>query len=119
MKRKKCCTDRLSLSSNGGKRSEQGNRLANSAGLGDDARNPDPGDAGYRPEVFDAMARLGWLGWRVPAALGGSEGECERMQRVYEHFLARQRQFAAVLEAHGIPVLHVHCNGTQDARTLL
>ena len=41
------------------------------------------------------------------------------MQRVYDHFLARQRQFAAVLEAHGIPVLYVHCNGAQDARTLL
>ena len=55
----------------------------------------------------------------MPAALGGDEGECARMQRVYDHFLARQRQFAAVLEAHGIPVLYMHCNGAQDARTLL
>ena len=55
------------------------------AGLGDDARNPDPGDAGYRPEVFDAMARLGWLGWRVPAALGGSELGFREGRLLHEH----------------------------------
>ncbi|UNK58648.1 hypothetical protein MNQ95_06050 [Pseudoxanthomonas daejeonensis] len=49
----------------------------------------------------------------------GGEGDCDRLQRVYEHFLARQRQFAAVLEAHGIPVLFVHCDGQQDARAQL
>ena len=47
------------------------------------------------------------------------EGDCERLQRVYEHFLARQRQLAAVLEAHGIPVLYVHADGRSDARALL
>lgn len=83
-------------------------------------------DAGPEPllRLENGEARMALFdpaGWcrHYAAALGGSEGECERMQRVYEHFLARQRQFAAVLEAHGIPVLHVHCNGTQDARTLL
>ncbi|AKC86618.1 hypothetical protein [Pseudoxanthomonas suwonensis] len=50
---------------------------------------------------------------------GHGQGDCERLQRVYEQFLARQRQFAAVLEAHGIPVLYVHCNGRDDARELL
>ena len=67
------------------------------------------------------MALFDPAGWchHYAAALGGDEGECARMQRVYEHFLARQRQFAAVLEAHGIPVLYVHCSGAQDARTLL
>lgn len=67
------------------------------------------------------MALFDPAGWcrHYAAALGHDEGECERMQRVYDHFLARQRQFAAVLEAHGIPVLYVHCDGTQDARTLL
>ena len=67
------------------------------------------------------MALFDPAGWchHYAAALGGDEGECARMQRVYDHFLARQRQFAAVLEAHGIPVLYVHCNGAQDARTLL
>jgi hypothetical protein len=46
-------------------------------------------------------------------------GECERLQRHYEHFLARQRQLAAVLEAHGLAVLYVHCDAGQDARVLL
>ena len=47
------------------------------------------------------------------------EGECDRLQRVYEMFLARQRQLAAVLEAHGIPVLYVHADGRHDPRALL
>ena len=46
-------------------------------------------------------------------------GECERLQRHYEHFLVRQRQLAAVLEAHGLPVLYVHSHAGQDARALL
>lgn len=52
---------------------------------------------------------------------GGTPGEddCSRLQRVYEMFLARQRQLAAVLEAHGIPVLYVHADGRQDPRELL
>ena len=33
-----------------------------------------------------------------------------RMRRGFEHFQARQRQFAAVLEAHGVPVTFAHCN---------
>jgi len=49
----------------------------------------------------------------------GGQCDCDRLQRVYEHFLARQRQLAAVLEAHGIPVLFVHCDGQQDARAQL
>lgn len=83
-------------------------------------------DAGPEPllRLQDGQARMALFdpaSWchHYAAALGGNEGECARMQRVYEHFLARQRQFAAVLEAHAIPVLYVHCNGTQDARTLL
>lgn len=45
--------------------------------------------------------------------------DCERLQRVYEQYLARQRQLAAVLEAHGVPVLYVHCEAGQDARQAL
>ncbi|MEB1530080.1 hypothetical protein [Xanthomonas sp. WHRI 7945] len=45
--------------------------------------------------------------------------DCERLQRVYEHYLARQRQLAAVLEAHGLPVLYVHCEAGQDAKQAL
>lgn len=67
------------------------------------------------------MALFDPPGWchHYAAALGSNVGECERMEHVYEHFLVRQRQFAAVLEAHGIPLLYVHCNGRQDARALL
>ncbi|MFC6840575.1 hypothetical protein [Xanthomonas theicola] len=45
--------------------------------------------------------------------------DCDRLQRIYEHYLARQRQLAAVLEAHGMPVLYVHCEAGQDAQRAL
>ncbi|MBO9715818.1 MAG: hypothetical protein J7507_03185 [Pseudoxanthomonas sp.] len=63
------------------------------------------------------MALFDPAGWCTHYNHGHSD--CDRLQRVYEHFLARQRQFAAVLEAHGIPVLYVHCDGQADARALL
>ena len=63
------------------------------------------------------MALFDPAGWC--AHYQGGDGDCDRLQRVYEHFLARQRQFAAVLEAHGLPVLYVHCDATADARTQL
>ena len=44
---------------------------------------------------------------------------CERLRPVYEHYLVRQRQLAAVLEAHGIDVLYVHVEPGADARTAL
>ena len=37
---------------------------------------------------------------------GGDDGDAERLQRRMSQFEARQRQFAAVLEAHGIPVVY-------------
>lgn len=42
-----------------------------------------------------------------------------RLQRGYDYFLARQRQLAAVLEAHGIPVLFAHCADREDPRGVL
>lgn len=63
------------------------------------------------------MALFDPAGWCVH--YGHGNGDCDRLQRVYDHFLARQRQFAAVLEAHGVPVLYVHCDGNADARALL
>ncbi|WIX06521.1 hypothetical protein [Xanthomonas oryzae] len=44
---------------------------------------------------------------------------CERLRGVYEQFLSRQRQMAAVLEAHGVPVLYVHVLPGQDPRQAL
>jgi hypothetical protein len=46
-------------------------------------------------------------------------GDMQELERVYEYFQARQRQFAAVLEAHGIPVTFAHCPAAADARTSL
>lgn len=79
-------------------------------------------DAGAEPllRLENGEARMALFdpaGWCVHYRHG--QGDCDRLQRVYEHFLARQRQLAAVLEAHGIPVLYVHCDGQVDARTLL
>lgn len=50
---------------------------------------------------------------------GHDRNECERLKRVFEQYLARQRQMAAVLEAHGIPVLYVHIHPGADARAAL
>lgn len=46
-------------------------------------------------------------------------GDVQELERAYEYFQARQRQFAAVLEAHGIPVTFAHCPATADARESL
>ncbi|MGH8027850.1 MAG: hypothetical protein ACREO0_14105 [Pseudoxanthomonas sp.] len=45
--------------------------------------------------------------------------EVEQLQRAYEYFQARQRQIAAVLEAHGIPVTFAYCSAKDDARQSL
>jgi hypothetical protein len=37
-----------------------------------------------------------------------------RLARGFEHFQARQRQFAAVLGAHGVPVTFAHCNANEQ-----
>ena len=50
---------------------------------------------------------------------GHDRQECERLKLVFEQYLARQRQMAAVLEAHGVPVLYVHVHPGEDARTAL
>lgn len=43
----------------------------------------------------------------------------QRAYRQHEHFEARQRQLAAVLQAHGVAVNFVHCDGGADARAAL
>jgi hypothetical protein len=55
--------------------------------------------------------------WR--ARYAPQESTEERLERAYNHFLARQQQFAAVLEAHGIPVVFAHCGGGADPRQAL
>jgi hypothetical protein len=52
-------------------------------------------------------------------AAHATEGQCDRLERAFDHFQARQRQFAAVLQAHGIPVTFVHCDADHDAHAEL
>ncbi len=75
----------------------------------------------------DGEARIALLtprAWRARDAGAGDEagadasrgdGESgdgdERLQRRFAHYEARQRQFAAVLRAHGVPVTFAHCRG--------
>ncbi len=59
---------------------------------------------------IDAWAEGGFAPTRIDA---------ERLARAFEHFQIRQRQFATVLEAHGIPVTFDHCPAGRDPRDVL
>lgn len=59
---------------------------------------------------IDAWAEGGF----APAGL-----DADRLPRAFEHFQIRQRQLAAVLEAHGIPVTFDHCPAGVDPRSVL
>lgn len=48
-----------------------------------------------------------------------SEVDRQRAHRQHQHFQARQRQLAAVLQAHGIAVNFVHCESGEDCRAAL
>jgi len=63
------------------------------------------------------MALFDPAGWCAHYA--HDQNDCERLQRIYDQYLMRQRQMAAVLEAHGIDVLYVHVHAGQDAKGLL
>lgn len=58
------------------------------------------------------IALLDAAAWQARNAPGTDDHE--RLARQYEYFLARQRQMAAVLEAHGIPVTFAHCPSADD-----
>lgn len=68
-------------------------------------------DGEARMALFDPA---GWC-----AYYNHDRADCESLKLVYEQYLARQRQMAAVLEAHGVPVLYVHIEPGQDARSAL
>lgn len=68
-------------------------------------------DGEVRMALMDAAA---WQKRNAPAT-----ADPERLARSYEHYLMRQRQLAAVLEAHGIPVTYVHCPDDGDPQTHL
>jgi hypothetical protein len=71
----------------------------------------------YYVEGEVRMALFDPAGWC--AHYGEAREDCEQLKHVYEQYLARQRQMAAVLEAHGVPVLYVHVEPGQDARAAL
>ncbi|ODS64379.1 MAG: hypothetical protein ABS41_02795 [Arenimonas sp. SCN 70-307] len=45
--------------------------------------------------------------------------DAERLSRAFDRFQMRQRQLAAVLGAHGVPVTFDHCPAGRDPRTVL
>ncbi|WP_246109269.1 hypothetical protein [Vulcaniibacterium gelatinicum] len=53
------------------------------------------------------------------ARYGGDDADGARLERRFQQFQARQRQFAAVLGAHGVPVTFVDCDRGADARAAL
>ena len=74
---------------------------------------------------IDREARIAMFtpqAWReryAAEAAHSSEGDCARLERGFAMFQARQRQFAALLEAHGIPVTFVHCDADTDSHAEL
>ena len=58
--------------------------------------------------------------WRNDGFAPEAAGEdADKLERAFEHFEARQRQIAAVLEAHGIAVTFDHCPAGKDPHATL
>lgn len=73
--------------------------------------------------LFNGQARIAMLddeAWAssglAPAQAGHDE---ERLSLAFDRFQMRQRQIAALLEAHGIAATFDHCPAGQDARAIL
>ncbi len=64
-------------------------------------------DREVRIALFEPQA------WRARYA-GAAQKDCTLLERRFAQFEARQRQFAAVLGAHGVPVTFVYCGGNAD-----
>jgi hypothetical protein len=64
------------------------------------------------------IALLSPTAWRMRHAHEPGQ-DSTRLEHAFDQFQARQRQFAAVLGAHGITVTFVHCPGDADARLIL
>ena len=65
-----------------------------------------------RIALFDAE------GWRAEG-YAPTNADAPQLARAFERFQMRQRQIAALLEAHGIAVTFDHCPTGQDARAIL
>ncbi len=71
-------------------------------------------DGGVRIALLDSET------WRSGGFAPSSAGEdADKLERAFEHFEARQRQIAAVLSAHAIPVTFDHCPSGKDPRAVL
>ncbi len=70
---------------------------------------------------IDGEVRIALLDLDVWADTGFAPKDtaAARLTRAYERFEMRQRQFAAVLRAHNIPVVFDHCPTGKDPRALL
>jgi hypothetical protein len=73
-------------------------------------------DREARIALFDPTA---WRERYAPEAAHASEADCARLERAFAMFQARQRQFAAVLQAHGVPVNFVYCDAQTDSHAEL
>ena len=73
-------------------------------------------DGEARIALFSPAA---WRARYAADAACDSEQARVRLQRQHQHFEARQRQIAAVLGAHGVPVNFVHCERDSDYRVEL
>lgn len=60
-----------------------------------------------------------WQARYAPELDCATEAAREQAHRLHRHFEARQRQLAAVLQAHGVAVNFVHCDRASDARDAL
>jgi hypothetical protein len=57
--------------------------------------------------------------WRQRLPEADRSRDADVLERGFRRFQIRQRQIAALLEAHGLEVTFAHCPPGQDARTLL
>ncbi len=70
-----------------------------------------------RIALLDAEA---WAqGGFVPPGIDLARSDAERLWVLFDHFEARQRQFAAVFGAHGIEITFDHCPANKDPRAIL
>jgi len=88
----------------------------------------DPGAEQWLDAPPEPLARYAEGGVRMALldidawAEGGfapADTDAARLSRAFERFQVRQRQLAAVLEAHGVPVTFDHCPAGQDPRQVL
>lgn len=72
--------------------------------------------------LCQGQARLAMLDddtWRSSAFAPAGETDSTRLMRAFDQFQMRQRQLAAVLEAHGIPVTFDFCASGQESHAVL